>query len=360
MYSNKFRLPAGDYYIRIQDADRYSNGDYMVTALYTPEPGSDYEKEFNGNSGTANILYTNTQCSGNLSTLGDVDWFRVTLTQPGSLQVKFEYPSDSRTYTWNLSLYRVDSEGKLEELGNYYNGDTSSSVNATKTMYSNKFRLSAGDYYIRIQDSDRYTNGDYTITVLSDVVADIPAPWAKAEVEAAINKRLVPEYMQKKYTQNINRNDFCYLVINLITVKTGRNINEILAAKGKNLDYSAFSDTSDPTVLAAYALGIVNGKGSNRFDPDGYITRQEAAVMLQRTANVLGFTVSDGPSVDFADKNEFAGWAVNGIAFASAATDKTNGNKVMGGTGNGRFSPHGTYTRQQAFITMIRLYNAMN
>ena len=305
-------------------------------------------------------IQVNTPATDDLSSSNEEEIFRFRLEEPGSLQVKFEYPSNASNYSWTVSLYGVDSDNRLQELQSSDNEDSTSTVNATKTMYLDKSRLPAGDYYILVALDFYYNNGDYTVTALSDIVADVPASWAKTEVEAAINKQLVPKDMQNLYAQNINRKDFCYLVTNLITIKTGKNINEILVSNGKTLDYSIFSDTNDSTILAANALGIVNGKGNNKFDPNGYITRQEAAVMLQRTANVLGFIVPNGPSVDFADKSAFSSWAVNGIAFASAATDKTNGNKVMGGTGNNNFTPQGTYTRQQAFITMIRLFNALD
>lgn len=103
----------------------------------------------------------------------------------------------------------------------------------------------------------------------------------------------------------------------------------------------------------------MGGKGNGLFDSEDSITRQEAAVMLQRTAKVLGFTLETSEKVEFADSSEFESWAVDGIAFVSSAVDVENGTKVMGGTGNNMFSPDDTYTRQQAFITVKRLFNAM-
>jgi len=183
-------------------------------------------------------------------------------------------------------------------------------------------------------------------------------------VDAAINKGLVPPELQNSYERNISRKDFCHLVVNLLTVKMGKSIYEILEINGKQYKLSeliaAFYDTDDEKVYCAYKLGIVNGRGNRIFDPDGYITREEAAVMLHRTAMVLGFTEPNGTPQYFNDSDKFSSWAINGIFFASSATDRTNGNRVMGGTGNGNFSPKGYYTRQQAYITMIRLYNAMD
>jgi len=35
-----------------------------------------------------------------------------------------------------------------------------------------------------------------------------------------------------------------------------------------------------------------------------------------------------------------------------------SGNAVMGGVGNNMFGPLGTYTKEQAILTMVRLFNA--
>jgi hypothetical protein len=79
--------------------------------------------------------------------------------------------------------------------------------------------------------------------------------------------------------------------------------------------------------------------------------------MLANTAAVLGIASNAAP-VAFADAGSFSSWAVEAIAFVSSTVDKVSGKPVMGGVGEGLFSPRGTYTRQQAFITMLRLYRA--
>ena len=74
--------------------------------------------------------------------------------------------------------------------------------------------------------------------------------------------------------------------------------------------------------------------------------------MLSRTAGVLGLTAGTGES--FTDAGAIASWAVDGVAFTSGLTDST-GARVMGGTGNGAFSPTAFYTREQAVLTALRL-----
>lgn len=187
-----------------------------------------------------------------------------------------------------------------------------------------------------------------------------PSSWAKAEVEAAIALQLVPAELQHGYTHNITRADFSKLAVNLLQVKTGKSIEALLAESGQTINRQAFKDTQDSYVLAAFALGIVTGKGNGNFDPHGDITRQEAAIMLSRTAQALGLDVDKhmGNTFSFADQGEIASWATRGVAFVASTVDSTNNANIMGGTGDNKFSPKAKYSKQQAYITIKRLYFA--
>jgi hypothetical protein len=117
-------------------------------------------------------------------------------------------------------------------------------------------------------------------------------------------------------------------------------------------DYELFTDTSDRYVTIANALHIVNGTGNNRFSPDNPITRQEAAAMLSRAAAVFEFTHLINAPAQFADGGSVATWARQSVDFVSA-------NGIMHGTGNSLFIPHGHYTREQAILTLLRLFDTL-
>lgn len=182
-----------------------------------------------------------------------------------------------------------------------------------------------------------------------------PSNWAIEEVNAALKLNLVPVTLNDSYTAHINRQQFSELIVNLFSVVDGLTVDEWMDHMQDNLPNDVFDDTDDPIVLAAYHLGIVNGKGARRFDPNGKITRQEAAVMLQRAALKLGIeATADSPS--YADHTDIANWAIDGIIYVAALEDKTTGKAVMGGVANNRFDPSGNYTCEQAFITIKRLF----
>jgi hypothetical protein len=154
---------------------------------------------------------------------------------------------------------------------------------------------------------------------------------------------ILPLDLCEQYTSAITREEFCRVLVGLLQSKS--------FAGGENPYGSApnpFSDTNSADVAWLSSLGIVNGVGGDRFNPTGSITRQEAAVMLRRAAVTLGFADTDD-SVQFKDSDQIASWAKDDVRFIVA-------HNIMNGTGDG-FSPKDTYTRQQSFVTVMRLYD---
>lgn len=187
---------------------------------------------------------------------------------------------------------------------------------------------------------------------------DVIAPWAKQEVEQAISLGLVPAALQLQYASNINRSDFTRLIVRLIEEKKGQPIEEVLKTEGKMVDPDAFFDTKDRLILAAHSLGLVNGVAEREFRTYSELTREEAAVILERTARYLGVSPESTAEIAYADQEKIAPWAVKSIRFASAVKDRGNGASLMGSAGQNRFDPKGNLTRQQAYIIMKRLFNA--
>lgn len=222
-------------------------------------------------------------------------------------------------------------------------------ANATATVSFNS-GLAYYEFFVLDEKNDATSSFFFKVDK-GTVSTDQPDAWAKAEVEEAIAAGLVPASLQSGYKQKITRADFAKIIIKLLEVQTGQTIDEILADNEVSLSDNPFTDTSVKEVIAANLMGIVNGKGNGKFDPSGSITRQEAAVMLTNTAEVLGYDVLTDAS-KFADDSSIASWAKTSVDFVSMF-------EIMNGTGNNTFSPKGTYTRQQAFMTITRLNNAL-
>lgn len=171
--------------------------------------------------------------------------------------------------------------------------------------------------------------------------ANQPSSWAAEQVEAAIAAGLVPDALQSKYTQPATRAEFCALAVELYETVTGTEITE----------RAAFTDTADENVEKMAGLGVVTGVGEGRFDPDGTLTREQAATMLSRLAAAMGRPLT-AQAPTFADSAAVSTWAVDAVG-------QMQGSGIMGGVGDNAFDPQGSYSREQSMLTMLRLYESV-
>ena len=212
------------------------------------------------------------------------------------------------------------------------------------------------DEYVVICEKGKYGFGHIDYTPALPEASEMSG-WAYPLVTAAIEEDLVPNYLQNLYVNSITREEFCDLVIRAVEKVLDKDISDVVREKtGKSLaDWQQsypFTDTNSSNVIAANALGIISGRGSGIFDPYSVITRQEAAALLTSSAKVLGMNTTPAQQTAFADNGDVAVYFRNAVSFVYQIN-------VMSGTGNDKFSPLGTYTREQSFITVYRLFQAI-
>lgn len=210
--------------------------------------------------------------------------------------------------------------------------------------------------YVTISENGKYGFGKI------DYLPPLPEKaemhdWAFAEVTEAIKEELVPIGLQNLYLNNISRGEFCDTVVQALEAVTDKDIKDMVAEKsGKSLEtwvsQYPLSDTSDENAVACFALGIVTGRDGGVFDPYAPITRQEAAAFLTRSAKVLGMDTANVGSAGFKDGESVGVWFKDAVNFVH----KIN---VMGGVDAENFSPLGTYTREQSYVTNYRLFKAI-
>jgi len=166
--------------------------------------------------------------------------------------------------------------------------------------------------------------------------------WAHDGITQAHGHGLIPQNLQNSFTANATRAEFTAFAVALYEAVTGREITE----------RATFNDTNDINVQKMGGLGVVGGVGNGNFNPNGTITRQEAAVMLSRLIEQI-----DQPlpiiAPTFADNAQIASWATEAVGQIQAAG-------IMGGVGNNQFNPTGNFTREQSIITMLRLFDEFN
>jgi hypothetical protein len=175
--------------------------------------------------------------------------------------------------------------------------------------------------------------------------------WALTEVEAGIKEGLVPENLQANYTSPVSRGAVAGMFINLIEKATGKTIDEVMAEKGVSITEGVFEDTTDRNVLAANALGIINGTSKTKFSPNGTLKRAQIAAIINRVARVLGIE-TEGFTHEFNDITDNYAWADSELGWPVHAG-------IINGVGQGRFNPGGDLTTEQAILITYRGLSAL-
>ena len=365
--SKILRLPPGTYYLRVgaYNIINYSNEDYVIKAEIAEEnlSGVLYETEPNNTPAAANILPLNTDITGNIFDITDIDFYKISIGKEKTIQFKFSVNFKISSNLWSIKLY--DGSGK--ELKTYRVGGEGGAVlpNGLKYFKTEKIPLVPGDYYICILPVSKteFSNEDYVLKALDEAgqkidtyvySADKPSDWAMYEVEFAYGYDLVPQSYMRNFKDPIKREEFCMLAIRMLEAAENKPVAEILAERSKTINYYAFTDTNDLYILSANALGIVNGRGGGIFDPGGNITREEAATMLMRLGALENMSLNMHP-LSFKDASTFNTWSADAILYVSGCMD-SRGNRVMNGYTDGGFHPKDTYSREQAFMTIFRLF----
>lgn len=176
------------------------------------------------------------------------------------------------------------------------------------------------------------------------------AQWAQSYARTAAAKNLLPYEFTSIYTKDITREQFCILLGNMITVKENYiSLEKFMEGRGEPYLRGLFTDCegADISIDILHALGIVNGRDDTHFDPNGTITREEAATLLCKVAE-LYLWIGTTTNLNYADASDISDWAEFYVTWA-------NEYGIMTGVTETEFSPQGRYTVEQAVATVVRL-----
>lgn len=186
---------------------------------------------------------------------------------------------------------------------------------------------------------------------LSQLAANQPSSWAKAEVDAAKAAGLVPALTGNPgYQNSITRQQFAELVVALVEQATGETLTAAPA--------DTFSDCTSLAVRKASAAGIVNGMGDGLFAPSQTTNREQIATMVNRAIQYIkaetgtDLTPVKGSISKFADKSSVSSWAVEGVGALAA-------NGIMNGTSSTQLSPKATCTVEQSILLSFRTFEKL-
>ena len=136
----------------------------------------------------------------------------------------------------------------------------------------------------------------------------------QSEIESLCQRGIINGMTEDSFSPNttMTRAEFATITIRALGFE----------AKGKDI----FSDVKKTDwyygfVGTAYDYGIIKGVSEKYFNPNGTITREEAAVMVKRSAKILGIDKQYNESAvrnvlsQFTDYKSVSTWATEGLAF---------------------------------------------
>ena len=172
-----------------------------------------------------------------------------------------------------------------------------------------------------------------------------PSDWAVSDVKKAEALNITEKGKLYRYRMSITREEFCELIYNYCY----NVIKEVDTVTVEN----KFTDTTNSKIIRLNAMGIINGKSETEFAPNDLLTREEAAVILNRMVNKTVPVPITEMYFAFDDEASISAWASDSIQIMCNMG-------VMNGVGDNKFAPKETYTTEQAIATIVRVYAAQS
>ena len=177
---------------------------------------------------------------------------------------------------------------------------------------------------------------------------DLSSHWAKTHIDKLYSLGIFDE-QSNFFSPNtpMGRYDFAVAIGKAIDLRV--EIGD--TKKKKTTAPSIFKDVKRtranyPYLVATYNKGVVTGVNSEIFNPEGNLTRQQAAAILVRALGLEGKAPDPGFKTDYKDDAKILNYARDGV-YVVTQLGLMNGSQ-------GYFNPGGTLTRAQAAAILER------
>lgn len=199
---------------------------------------------------------------------------------------------------------------------------------------------------------DSLDNPDWVGGKISVVTVDMTtlSDWSKDIVTDYYLNQMLPSTQCHDYQDAITRLDLARLVDQMVYKTSGYVLVDTATNPFDDVDEITVDTYDFYAVLRCYLSGIMEGTSDTTFDPDGLVTREQAAAVLVRAqAYVQGedYTIQGSPV--FGDSEDISSWAVDTVASAQEQG-------LLQGNDDGTFNPQGQMTREQMIVALSRVY----
>lgn len=184
----------------------------------------------------------------------------------------------------------------------------------------------------------------YTVMKSKKSFSDANNSWAKNEINSLLNKGIVNASEKFEPQANLTRGEFAAWISKAYGLEASTKALPFKDVAKTNENYSA--------IAAVYNQGIISGKSKTKFEPDGYITEQEMAVIMGRTLVAFSDkktnTKTQSKYLSSLKDKDVASWAQQDVALLmelgiSNSKDLAKGNAYV--------------TKETAAASFVKVYN---
>ena len=188
------------------------------------------------------------------------------------------------------------------------------------------------------------------IRFLMNCLPDFPAQWAVESVKKAKEKGIVPWNIYGLNNAELTRYDaalilqpFLYKYIDENTLMQTANLK-----KNPVIPEDFVYDVLDgEDILLLHNLRIIT-VGNKRFNPCGKIQKQSAAIILTKTAQLLGIEDTPKKELKCGDLSQIADWANAYVKFVLSLN-------IMSADNKNNFNPEKNITYQEFYISLLNI-----
>lgn len=165
---------------------------------------------------------------------------------------------------------------------------------------------------------------------------DGQSAWAKPYIELLSEKKIISMPADRRFNPQraVSREEF----VKMLVLAIGADIENAAPCGFEDV---AAEDWSYKYICAANSAGLVSGMGDNSFGKEKNISRQDAAVILERALRIRSISRSGETRKIFADDENISDYAKSAV-YEMRALD------IISGFGDNTFAPLENMTRAQA------------
>ncbi len=273
---------------------------------------------------------------------GNYNCFELVKTDTGYMLRWIDW--DGCPYYYTKHWERVKTIYFLDEKYNIVDRYTFDKLIRLGLYYDGRYYVEDADgFRFKSEDGQKWESYNHRLPLTEITFNNSkPSAWAEKEVRRAYEIDVVPYQLKDKliYTDNMTREKFCDVLASMLELK------DMMPEK----ETARFTDTTNENVIRLGSAGIISGYDDGSFRPKNSITREEAAMLLYKTAKYMGYKDHKFSRYTYADDENIGDWA-------KTAVYQMNKTQVMTGVGDDKFAPKDNYTNEQSIATILRLYD---